>query len=138
MHKKLSWILIGGLGWGIPFALTISIIRWIENKPVAFGSFAITLIISVIAGIIWGLHMCNKHKDQSLLQNIGVNYLKNIVGVAVALLLYALGFKYILTPYQLNNSLWSSALLVGLFFIVIWLQQKYWINQQNHPQSQEK
>lgn len=52
MNKKLKFIFInGGLGWGVTWSLFISALRWIENKPPAFGSFFILLIISIIGGI---------------------------------------------------------------------------------------
>lgn len=48
-HHRI--FLYGGLGWGVPFAVFISILRWIENKPVAFGSLSIFFMISIISGI---------------------------------------------------------------------------------------
>ncbi|WP_180103234.1 hypothetical protein [Acinetobacter sp. YH12126] len=55
MNNKLKWIfLYGGLGWGVPFAFIMYIIREIEGKPIAFGSLPVFLIICILAGMFFG------------------------------------------------------------------------------------
>ncbi|MCU4616731.1 hypothetical protein [Acinetobacter lwoffii] len=55
MNSKLKEIFLMGFMWGIPFWLFISAIRWAENKPPAFGSLSIFLLISIIGGLCVGL-----------------------------------------------------------------------------------
>jgi len=55
MNNKLKWIfLYGALGWGVPFAFIMYIIREIEGKTIAFGSLPVFLIICVLGGMLFG------------------------------------------------------------------------------------
>ena len=126
MNQKLNWIVIkGGLGWGIPFALFFAILRWIENKPMAFGSPLVLLLVSIVGGMFWGAltyKICAKNPQQDFSL---FNVLRSMLYLVIALLIYAISFHYVLVPKQLDDSLWSSALLIGLMFITLWLQKRF-------------
>ena len=55
MSNKFKWIfLYGGLGWGVPFACIMYVIREIQDKPMAFGSLPAFLIICILGGMFFG------------------------------------------------------------------------------------
>lgn len=64
MNEKFKWIfLYGGLGWGIPFACLLSVIRETQDKPIAFGSFPIFVAVCIFAGMIFGFLMTQLSKN---------------------------------------------------------------------------
>lgn len=55
MSNKFKWIfLYGGLGWGVPFACIMYVIREIQDKPMAFGSLPAFLITCILGGMFFG------------------------------------------------------------------------------------
>ena len=126
MNQKLNWILMkGGLGWGIPFALLFSALRWIENQPIAFGSYLVLLLVSIVGGMFWGA-LTYKTCDKNLQQDFSfIDFFRSMGYLLIALCLYGVLFRYVLVPKQLDDSLWSSCLFVGLMFTALWLQKRF-------------
>lgn len=126
MNKKFQLIFIhGGLGWGVPFSLFISALRWIENEPPAFGSYLILLIISIIGGIAWGYFM---YKSDPQRENINFSvfiFLKSITLTLIILCIYGVIFRYLLAPNNLDDTLWSTSSFISLIFIGILVQHKF-------------
>ncbi|WOE33247.1 MULTISPECIES: hypothetical protein [unclassified Acinetobacter] len=126
MNKKNQLIFIhGGLGWGIPFSLFISALRWIENKPPAFGSYFILIIISIIGGIAWGYFM---YKSGPQRENIDFStsiFLKSITLALIILSIYGVIFRYLLTPNNLDDTLWSTCSFISIILIGILIQHKF-------------
>lgn len=60
MSKKIKTICLYGLVWGVPFALVMCLIREIQGRGMAFGSFPVLLAISIVAGMICGLIVYKK------------------------------------------------------------------------------
>ncbi|WP_098714795.1 hypothetical protein [Acinetobacter baumannii] len=55
MKEEFKYIfLYGGLGWGVPFAFLMYIVREIEGKPMAFGSLSVFLSICILGGLFFG------------------------------------------------------------------------------------
>ena len=124
MNQKLNWIVMkGGLGWGIPFALLFSALRWIENQPMAFGSYLVLVPVAIFGGMFWGA-LTYKMRRNHLQQDFSfIDFFRSMSYLLIALCLYGLLFRYVLVPKQLDDSLWSSCLFVGLMFTALWLQQ---------------
>jgi hypothetical protein len=126
MNKKLKFLFInGGLGWGVPFCLFISALRWVENKPPAFGSYFIFLIISIIGGIGWGYFT---YKLESKKENIDFSFfifLKSMSLLLIIICIYGVIFRYLLTPNNLDHTLWSTGSFISIIFIGILIQHKF-------------
>ena len=132
MNKKFQLIFIhGGLGWGVPFFLLISVLRWIENEPPAFGSYFILLIISIIGGITWGYFM---YKSDTQRENIDFSvsiFLKSITLTLIILCIYGVIFRYLLTPNNLDDTLWSTSSFISIILIGILIQHKFILGNSN-------
>ena len=125
MNKKLKWIFIhGGLAWGVPFALFISVLRWIEYKPVAFRSFWLLLTLSIVAGMLWGLTIYKPAQKNPTGHLFIVKFLQLIAYFSAILGIYGVVFRYVLLPYDLAASLWKTGIFLLIVFIGIGLQKK--------------
>lgn len=126
INKKLKWIFInGGLAWGVPFALFISTLRWIENKPSVFGSFLTLITVSIVGGIVWGYF---NYKSDRKKENIDFSiskFLKSMSLILFILCIYGFLFRYLLIPNSLDHTLWSTFIFILLIFIGIVLQNKF-------------
>ena len=124
--NSLKWIMIhGGLGWGVPFALLIFVIRWIENKPPAFDSFLILLLVSIIGGMFWGYSMY-KFDEPEAQKTFSINkVLKSMAIIVIIFCIYAVIFRYVLIPHDLDRHFISAAILFGLVFVGLFLHNKF-------------
>lgn len=124
--NTLKWIFInGGLGWGIPFAIFIYALRWIENKPPAFGSFLILLIGSIVGGIVWGYAT---YKFDSPKENTDFSifkFLKSMALMSVIFCIYGFIFRYLLIPNNLDHTLWSTWIFLTLVALGVFLHNKF-------------
>ncbi|MDK2131086.1 hypothetical protein OW666_19715, partial [Acinetobacter baumannii] len=107
MHEKLKWIfLYGGGAWGPCFALITMIIRGILDKPMAFGSFPIFLIICISGGIFLGAitykYVINKkfEKQTYTLEKVS----KGLAVWGILLSSYGLFLHFILVPLNYENT----------------------------------
>ena len=126
MNKKFKLIFMqGGLGWGVPFCLLISVLRWIENRPPAFGSYVIFLIVSVIGGIVCGYIMYKSAAKKERTDFSFLTWLKSIVLVAVIMCIYGLIFRYWLAPNDLGHTLWSTGAFICMTLVGIFIQHKF-------------
>ena len=130
MNKKLTGIFInGGLAWGIPFALFISVLRWIEYKPVAFGSFGVLLAVSIVAGMLWGLTMYKPAQQNPNGELIIVKFLQLMADFAVILGVYGVVFRYVLIPHDLAEGLWKTVIFLLIVFICIGVRKRLILKQ---------
>lgn len=126
MNDKLKWILIsGGLGWGIPFALLTSALRWIENQPPAFGSLPIFFVVCVFSGIGWGFFTYKLDKKRVKFNISFLKYIKSLFLLGVALCIYGILFRYVFIPNELDGTFFSTFIFIILMFLVIFIQMKF-------------
>jgi len=108
MNEKLKWIfLYGGLGWGISFTLIVSLIRDVQDKPVAFGSFPLFFTISIFGGLFVGMMMFNYVKNEpSDKQIINLEKLsKGLLVWGILLIFYGFVIKFIFVPLDYQNTI---------------------------------
>ena len=127
--NSLKWIFIhGGIGWGIPFAVLIYAIRWIENKPPAFGSFFILLISSILGGIVWGYSTYKFDEAEEKKTFSMYKFLKSMALIFMIFFIYGLIFRYLFIPYNLDRHFISTAVLYCLAFSGLFLHNKLFMN----------
>lgn len=125
MNKKIKEVLLdGGLGWGLPFFVFFSILRWIEYKSPAFGSLSVFFIVSVTAGCLVGLITKILIKDAVEIKFDMKVFCKSILLFAFAILIYGLIFRYILLPNNWNQSFVGTIILLILLFIASLIQNR--------------
>lgn len=123
--KKIKEVfLYGGLGWGLPFFVFFSILRWIEYKSPAFGSLSVFFIVSVTAGCVVGLITKILIKDAVDIKFDMKIFCKSILPFAFAILLYGLVFRYILLPNNWDQLFVGTIILLSLLFLSMFIQNK--------------
>lgn len=125
MNKKFKAVfLFGGLGWGLPFFVLFSILRWIEYKSLAFGSLSVFFVVSVIAGCFFGLITQILTKETIDIKFDIKKFCKSILLFALAILIYGLVFRYILLPNNLDQSFIGTIILLSLLFLSALIQNR--------------
>lgn len=136
--NTLKWIFIhGGIGWGVPFAVLIYTIRWIENKSPAFGSFLILLIVSIIGGIVWGYGTYKFDEVEEKKTFSIYKFLKSMTLISIIFCIYAQIFRYVLIPYNLDRHYISTAVLFCLVFLGLFFHNKIIRNKEDESYSIE-
>ena len=122
MKSKLKEIFLMGFMWGRPFWLFISAIRWVENKPPAFGSLSIFLLVSIIGGLCVGLisYKPNSNKIKRDTKKLITSALI-LISIFVT---YLIILKLILVPKGMADSFLNTALLISLILIPIVLEKR--------------
>lgn len=111
MSNQFKWIfLYGGLGWGIPFACIMYVIREIEGKSMAFGSLPVFLIICILSGMFFGainFKYLSKNKYEKL--NLRFEKLSQVLLAWIVIYsIYGLIIKFLLVPLNYNDTIGSN------------------------------
>ncbi|MGQ1303179.1 hypothetical protein ACT4WO_20120 (plasmid) [Acinetobacter baumannii] len=122
MKTKLKKIVAMGFLWGIPFWILMSAIRWMENKPPAFGSLTVFFAICIVAGCLIGLFTATGKYIETVKKPR--NFITSYLLIILALIIYLILFKTILLPNNLTGSLFDSALLIFLILSTIIVEKK--------------
>lgn len=126
MNEKFKWIVVyGGLGWGIPFALCMLVLRWIEYKPMLFGSSMILLFVSIVGGLLWGVVMYQPNIQKETCKFFNPKYWKSLFYLFIILVIYAGVYRFLLVPH--HTGLGSLIFILLIIFGVIF-QKKIIIN----------
>ncbi|HGF8515998.1 TPA: hypothetical protein ACSE37_003978 [Acinetobacter baumannii] len=118
MSNKFKWVfLYGGLGWGVPFACIMYVIREIEGKPMAFGSLPVFFIICIIGGMFFGaiiLKYLLKNKYEKL--NLRFEKLSQVLLAWIVIYsIYGLIIRFLLVPLNYNDTMGAK-----IFGWIIW------------------
>lgn len=125
INKKFKEVfLYGGLGWGLPFFVFFSILRWIEYKSPAFGSLSVFFVVSVIAGCILGLITKIFTKNALEIKFDIEVFCKSILLFAFAILIYGVVYRYILISNSWDKPLIGTIVLLILFFLSSLIQNR--------------
>lgn len=125
INKKIKQVfLYGGLGWGLPFFVLFSILRWIEYKSPAFGSLGVFFVVSVMAGWFSGLITQILIKDAVDIKFNMKVFCKSILLFAFSILIYGLVFRYILLPNNWDQSFVGTIILLSLLFLSLSIQNR--------------
>lgn len=123
--KKIKEVfLYGGLGWGLPFFVFFSILRWIEYKSPAFGSLTVFIVISIIAGCIFGLITQILNKNREAIKFDVKIFFKSILVFAFAILIYGVVFRYMLIPNDWDQPFIGMIILLILLTLSMLIQNK--------------
>lgn len=123
--KKIKEVLLyGGLGWGLPFFVFFSILRWIEYKSPAFGSLTVFMVISIIAGCIFGLITQILNKNREAIKFDVKIFFKSILVFAFAILIYGVVFRYMLIPHDWDQPFIGTIILLILLTLSMLIQNK--------------
>ena len=122
MNSKLKEIFLMGFMWGIPFWLFISAIRWAENKPPAFGSLSIFLLISIIGGLCVGLISYKPNSNK--IKRTTKKFITSALILISVFATYLIILKLILVPKGMADSFLNTALLISLILIPIVLEKR--------------
>lgn len=120
-HKTKFVLFTCGIGWGIPFALMMLSLRWIECEPIHLREMVILLSCSILGGIFFGL----LNAQQEHQKNDWLDSIKSWVLITVLLIIYGLIYRCILLPENLHESLLTSIIFIGLTGLAVILQQKF-------------
>lgn len=118
MSNKFKWIfLYGGLGWGIPFACIMYVIREIEGKSMAFGSLPVFLIICILFGMSFGainFKYLSKNKYEKL--NLRFEKLSQVLLAWIVIYsIYGLIIRFLLVPLNYNETIGAN-----IFGWIVW------------------
>ena len=91
MKTKLKKIVAMGFLWGIPFWILMSAIRWMENKPPAFGSLTVFFAICIVAGCLIGLFTATGKYIETVKKPR--NFITSYLLIILALIIYLILFK---------------------------------------------
>ncbi|MDY6456000.1 hypothetical protein [Acinetobacter faecalis] len=125
MNKKIKEVLLyGGLGWGLPFFVFFSILRWIEYKSPAFGSLTVFLVISIIAGCVFGLITQILSKKREAIKFNIKNFFYSILFFAIVFLIYGIIFRYILISNDWDQPFIGTSILLILVILSLLIQNR--------------
>lgn len=127
MKEKFKWVFFyGGLGWGISFTLIMSVIRDIQDKPVAFGSYPLFLTICIFGGMIFGAMMFKyAPSKKSEIQNVNLEKVSKVLLVwGIILSFYGLIIKFVLVPLGYHNTTGANILKWFVWGIILYLTNK--------------
>lgn len=121
-HRIKQSVLIGGLGWGVPFALMMMSLRWIEAKPFDGIILAIFIVPSILGGI--ALAWLSYLKEPYPTFN-GISYLKSGFLLFVVMAIYALIYRVILVPQHVQDSFLANFIFLALMGLSVVLKHKF-------------
>lgn len=125
MNKKIKEVLLyGGLGWGLPFFVFFSILRWIEYKSPAFGSLTVFLVISIIAGCVFGLITQILSKKREAIKFNIKNFFYSILFFAIVFLIYGIIFRYIHISNDWDQPFIGTSILLILVILSLLIQNR--------------
>lgn len=127
MKEKFKWVFIyGGLGWGVSFTVIMSLIRDIQDKPVAFGSYPLFLTICIFGGMIFGAMMFKYESSKKPeIQNVNLEKVSKVLLVwGIILSLYGLIIKFLLVPLDYHNTTGANILKWFIWGIILYLTNK--------------
>jgi hypothetical protein len=127
MKEKFKWVsFYGGLGWGISFTLIMSVIRDIQDKPVAFGSYPLFLTICIFGGMIFGAMMFKyAPSKKSGTHSVNLEKVSKVLLVwGIILSLYGLFIKLVLVPLDYHNTTGANILKWFIWGIILYLTNK--------------
>lgn len=127
MKEKFKWVFFyGGLGWGISFTLIISVIRDIQDKPVAFGSYPLFLTICIFGGMLFGAMMFKYAPiKKSGTQNVNLEKVSKVLLVwGIILSCYGLIIKFVLVPLDYHNTTGANILKWFIWGNILYLTNK--------------
>jgi len=127
MKEKFKWIFFyGGLGWGISFTLIMSLIRDIQDKPVAFGSYLLFLTICIFGGMIFGAMMFKYESSKKPeIQNVNLEKVSKVLLVwGIILSFYGLIIKFVLVPLDYQNTTGANILKWFIWGVILYLTNK--------------
>ena len=118
MNERFKWIfLYGGLGWGVPFACTMYVIREIKGQPMAFGSLPVFFIICILGGMFFGaiiLKYLLKNKYEKL--NLRFEKLSQVLLAWIVIYsIYGLIIRFLLVPLNYNDTIGAN-----IFGWIVW------------------
>lgn len=124
MKEKFKWVFFyGGLGWGVSFTLIMSVIRDIQDKPVAFGSYPLFLTICIFGGMIFGSMMFKyESSKKSEIQSVNLEKVSKVLLVwGIILSFYGLIIKFLLVPLDYQNTTGANILKWFIWGIILYL-----------------
>jgi hypothetical protein len=124
MKEKFKWVFFyGGLGWGVSFTLIMSVIRDIQDKPVAFGSYPLFLTICIFGGMIFGSMMFKyTPSKKSGTQSVNLEKVSKVLLVwGIILSFYGLIIKFLLVPLDYQNTTGANILKWFIWGIILYL-----------------
>lgn len=127
MKEKFKWVFFyGGLGWGISFTLIMSVIRDIQDKPVAFGSYPLFLTICIFGGMLFGAMMFKYAPiKKSGTQNVNLEKVSKVLLVwGIILSCYGLIIKFVLVPLDYHNTTGANILKWFIWGNILYLTNK--------------
>ena len=127
MKEKFKWVFFySGLGWGISFTLIISVIRDIQDKPVAFGSYPLFLTICIFGGMLFGAMMFKYAPiKKSGTQNVNLEKVSKVLLVwGIILSCYGLIIKFVLVPLDYHNTTGANILKWFIWGNILYLTNK--------------
>ncbi|WP_298146737.1 hypothetical protein [uncultured Acinetobacter sp.] len=124
-HRIKQSLVMGGLGWGIPMALMMMSLRWIEAKPFDGIILTICIVAAILGGIAfaWLSYLKEPHDAFNW-----ISYVKSGLLIIVVMTIYALIYRLILLPQHWHHGVVASFIFLSLMGLSIVLQHKFILN----------